>query len=144
RGPVTLDAIEQFAVAAVPTDVENGDFIGGALNLVLKSGTNSFHGTAFVNYLNEGFVGKHISGLRVKQVISQKNYGGFLSGPIWKDKLFFAVSYENYKTIDPTAFGVAGAGTPNSFSNGLSQATIDGVINTFNSGYAAKYDLGAI
>jgi hypothetical protein len=31
RGPVTLDAIEQFSVAAVPTDVENGDFVGGAL-----------------------------------------------------------------------------------------------------------------
>lgn len=144
RGPVTLDAIEQFSVAAVPTDVENGDFIGGALNLVLKSGTNSFHGTAFVNYLNEGLVGKHIASLPVKQVISQKNYGGFLSGPIIKDKLFFAVSYETYKTIDATQFGVAGSGTPNAFSNGLTQATIDSVINTFNTGYASKYDLGTI
>jgi len=144
RGPVTLDAIEQFAVAAVPTDVENGDFVGGALNIVLKSGTNSFHGSAFVNYLNEGLVGKHISGLRVKTVVSQDNYGGFLSGPIWKDKLFFAVSYENYKTIDGTLFGAPGSGAPNTFANGLTQATIDGVVNTFNNGYANDYDLGSI
>lgn len=144
RGPVTLDAIEQFAVSAVPTDVENGDFVGGALNLVLKSGTNSFHGTAFVNYLNEGLVGTKISGLKVKQIISQENYGGFLSGPIWRDKLFFAVSYENYKTIEPTLFGAPGSGAPNLFANNLTQATIDGVINTFNNGYAADYDLGNV
>lgn len=144
RGPVTLDAIEQFAVAAVPTDVENGDFVGGALNIVLRSGTNDFHGTGFINYLNEGLVGTHISGAKVKQVISQKNYGGFISGPIWKDHLFFAGSYEYYKTIDPTLFGTPGSGAPNIFSNGLSQATVDGVVNTFNTGYAAKYDLGGI
>ncbi|WP_293903061.1 carboxypeptidase regulatory-like domain-containing protein [Phenylobacterium sp.] len=144
RGPVTLDAIEQFAVSAVPTDVENGDFQGGALNIVLRSGTNDLHGTAFVNYLNEGLVGKHISGLRVKQVISQHNYGGFLSGPLIKDKLFFAISYENYTTIDPTLFGVAGSGAPNAFANGLTQSTIDGVVNTFNTTYADKYSLGGI
>ncbi|HET6972083.1 MAG TPA: carboxypeptidase regulatory-like domain-containing protein, partial [Phenylobacterium sp.] len=142
RGPVTLDAIDQFAVAAVPTDVENGDFSGGALNIVLRSGGNSFHGTAFVNYLNDGLVGHHLSDLRVKQAISQKNYGAFLSGPIWKDKLFFAVSYENYKSIDPTLFSVAGAGAPNAFKNGTTQALIDSVVNTFNTKYADKYDLG--
>lgn len=144
RGPVTLDAIEQFAVAAVPTDVENGDFQGGALNIVLKSGSNSFHGAAFVNYLNEGLVGTHISGVKVRQVISQDNYGGFLSGPIWRDKLFFAVSYENYKTIDATLFGTPGSGAPNTFANGLTQATIDGVVNTFNTAYAADRDLGSL
>ena len=94
RGPVTLDAVEQFSVAAVPTDVENGDFVGGALNLVLRSGGNSFHGVGFVNYLNEGMVGRHYSDTRVPQTISQKNYGGFLSGPIIKDKLFFFATYE--------------------------------------------------
>lgn len=144
RGPVTLDAIEQFAVAAVPTDVENGDFVGGALNIVLKSGGNSFHGTGFINYLNEGLVGTHASGAKVKQVISQKNYGGFISGPIFQDRLFFAASYEYYKTIDPTLFGVPGSGAGTNFSNGLSQATIDSVVNTFNTAYAAKYDLGGI
>lgn len=143
RGPVTLDAIEQFAIAAVPTDVENGDFVGGAFNIVLKSGTNDFHGTAFVNYLNEGLVGTHISGLKVKQVVTQDNYGGFFSGPLWRDKLFFAVSYETYKTLDATQFGVAGGSAPNSFVN-LSQATIDSVVNTFNNTYAAKYDLGGV
>jgi len=144
RGPVTLDAVEQFSVAAVPTDVENGDFVGGALNLVLRSGGNSFHGVGFVNYLNEGMVGRHYSDTRVPQTISQKNYGGFLSGPIIKDKLFFAVSYETYKTLDTTQFGAPGSGAVNTFSNGLTQATIDSIVNTYNNNYASDYALGAI
>lgn len=144
RGPVTLDAVEQFAVAAVPTDVENGDFVGGALNLVLRSGGNSFHGVLFDNYLNEGMVGRHYSDTRVPQTISQKNYGGFLSGPIIRDKLFFAVSYETYKTLDTTQFGAPGSGAVNIFSNNLTQATIDSIANTYNTGYASKYSLGGI
>ena len=144
RGPVTLDAVEQFSVAAVPTDVENGDFVGGALNLVLRSGGNSFHGVAFTNYLNEGMVGRHYAETRVPQTISQKNYGGFLSGPIIKDKLFFAVSYETYKTLDTTQFGAPGSGAVNTFSNGLTQATIDSIVNTYNNNYASDYNLGAI
>ena len=90
RGPISLDAVEQFTVDAVPIDVENGDFSGGALDVVLKSGGNSFHGTAFINYLNDGMVGRKIRGAPVPSQISQRNYGGFLSGPIWKDRIFFA------------------------------------------------------
>ncbi|MEY3338657.1 MAG: hypothetical protein RL245_1649, partial [Pseudomonadota bacterium] len=40
RGPVSLDSVEQFSVQAVPFDVENGDFLGGAINVVLRQGTN--------------------------------------------------------------------------------------------------------
>jgi hypothetical protein len=144
RGPISLDAVEQFSVAAVPTDVENGSFTGGAMNIVLRSGGNQFHGSAFINYLNEGLVGKHIGDARIAQRISQKNYGGFLSGPIWKDKLFFAGSYESYKTADVTQYGPAGQGFANSFINGLTQANIDAVVGAYNNGYASDYGMGTI
>ncbi|OYU71327.1 MAG: hypothetical protein CFE28_15815 [Alphaproteobacteria bacterium PA2] len=144
RGPVNLDAIEQFAVAAAPTDVENGDFVGGSLNIVMKSGTNSFHGSVFTNYLNDGLVGKKIEGNRIKTVQSQTNYGAFLSGPIIKDTLFFAASYENYETVDTTPNGAPGSGAANIFQNGLTQATIDGVVNTYNTNYASKFALGTV
>lgn len=144
RGPISLDAIEQFSVAAVPTDVENGSFTGGALNIVLRSGGNNFHGSAFYNYLNEGLVGKHIGTARVSQLISQKNYGGFLSGPIWRDKLFFAVSYEKYQTQDTTNTGPAGAGFANSFTNNVTQAAIDQVVGIYNNNYASDYAVGTI
>ncbi|WP_304164405.1 TonB-dependent receptor domain-containing protein [Phenylobacterium aquaticum] len=140
RGPVTLDAVEQFAIAAVPTDVENGDFVGGALNIVLKSGGNQFHGILFDNYLNDGMVGKKSEDTTIKQKISQKNYGAFLSGPIWQDHAFFAASYEKYESIAPTLFGAPGSGAANIFLNGLTQSTIDSVANTYNTVYKSKFN----
>ena len=144
RGPVTIDAVEQFSVAAVPTDVQNGDFVGGALNLVLRSGGNSFHGVLFDNYLNDGLVGDRSEDTNIRQAIRQKNYGAFVSGPIIRDRLFFALSYENYETVDSTLFGVAGSGAGTSFSNNTSQAQIDNVVSIFNNRYASKFDVGAI
>ena len=144
RGPINLDAIEQFAVAAVPTDVENGDFVGGAMNMVLRSGGNAFHGALFDNYLNDGMVGRRTKNTPIKSNVHQKNYGAFLSGPIWKDRLFFAVSYEKYQSVDVTPFGVAGAGAPNTFSQNGTQATLDSVVNAYNTLYASKYSPGGI
>jgi TonB dependent receptor len=144
RGPVTLDAIEQFSVAAVPTDVQNGDFVGGAMNMVLKSGGNDFHGVVFNNYLNDGLVGKKSETVNITQKITQENYGGFLSGPLWRDHVFFAVAYETYATVDATQFGVAGSGAANAFNFGMTQDTIDSVVNTYNTKYASKFNLGNV
>ncbi|MDZ4373663.1 MAG: TonB-dependent receptor, partial [Phenylobacterium sp.] len=143
RGPISLDAVEQFTVDAVPIDVENGDFSGGALDVVLKSGGNDFHGTAFLNYLNDGMVGRKIRGAPVPSQISQRNYGAFLSGPIIQDRLFFAASYEKYKSTDLTATGPVGAGFAN-VVRGVDQALIDQVTGLFNSNYASDFDVGSI
>lgn len=143
RGPVSLDAIEQFAVTAVPIDVENGDFQGGAIDVVLRSGNNDFAGTAFVNYLNDGFVGDSIDGVKIPSAITQNNYGAFFSGPILQDRLFFALSYELFETADSTTTGPVGAGYANEI-RGLDQAAIDSVINDFNTRYASDFDTGNI
>lgn len=143
RGPISLDAVEQFTVDAVPIDVENGDFSGGALDVVLKSGGNDFHGSLFVNYLNDGMQGRSIRGNDVPSQITQNNWGAFLSGPIWQDRLFFAASYEIYETADLTSTGPEGAGFQNSV-RGVNQALIDQVTGIFNTNYAADFDVGTI
>ena len=143
RGPVSLDAVEQFTVDAVPVDVENGDFNGGALDVVLKSGGNDFRGTAFVNYLNDGLVGDSIRGLNLPTQITQTNYGFFVSGPLWRDRLFFSSSYELYESADATTIGPVGGGFANTI-RGITQANIDSVINSFNTLYAADFDTGNI
>lgn len=143
RGPVSLDAVEQLQVEAVPIDVENGDFQGGSINIVLRSGTNDFHGSAFVNYLNDGMVGDSIRDIPVRFPVSQRNYGAFLSGPIWKDKLFFAVSYETYKTIDVTSVGPTGTpGYANSVRD-VTQAKLDEVRSAFDT-YATDFEIGGL
>ena len=143
RGPVSLDAVEQFSVVAVPIDVENGDFSGGALDVVLKSGGNRFHGALFANYLNDGMVGRSLRGVDVPSQISQTNYGAFLSGPIWKDRAFFAVSYERYESADSTSTGPTGSGFGNDIA-GVTQSTIDRIASIYNTNYASKFDLGGI
>jgi len=114
RGPVPLDAIEQLSVKIAPFDISEGDFQGGAVNLVLRSGTNKITGSGFYSYTSDGLTGSktrpgiaNATGI-VKLDFESKNYGGFLSGPIIKDKLFVALSYEHLAEGAPINIGTAG------------------------------------
>lgn len=99
--PISIDAIEEMQVVVSPFDVRQTNFIGGGLNAVTKSGTNTFKGTAYIYHKNENMQGdaidrEQISGAREK---SQNTiYGLTLGGPIIKNKLFFFVSGEMEKT----------------------------------------------
>lgn len=147
RGPVSLDAVEQFSVQAVPFDVENGDFTGGALNVVLRQGTNDFEATLFTNYLNEGLVGERIDGVAANAIVRQENYGGFIGGPIIKDKLFASASYEYYESLDVTGRGLANEGFANVLagfggtSTTLSRADLNLILrpNVAGQGYFGNY-----
>ena len=99
--PISIDAIEEMQVVVSPYDVRQTNFIGGGLNAVTKSGTNTFKGSAYVYHKNENMQGdaidrEQITGAREK---SQNTiYGLTLGGPIIKNKLFFFVSGEMEKT----------------------------------------------
>jgi hypothetical protein len=110
RGPVPLDAIEQLSVKVAPFDISEGDFQGGAVDVVLRSGGNDFTGSAFYTYSNDNLTGNKIRGNPVRLDFTSKQYGAFLSGPIIKDKLFFAVAYERTKEGKPIDEGPADAG----------------------------------
>ncbi len=110
RGPVPYDAIEQLSVKVAPYDISEGDFQGGAVNVVLRSGGNRFTGSAFYTYTDDSLTGDKIRGAPVRLDFKSKNYGGFISGPIVKDKLFFAVAYEKLKESKPIDEGPADAG----------------------------------
>jgi hypothetical protein len=148
RGPVSLDAVCQFAVEAVPFDVENGDFLGGGINLVLCGGENDFSGSLFTKYVNEGLVGTRLQGQAVKALISQENYGMTFSGPIIPDTLFFALSYEDFSTFDATDRGPAGLGFASTIVGptgaAMTQADIDAVTNVFRNTYGSTYPIGGI
>lgn len=150
RGPVSLDSVEQFSVQAVPFDVENGDFLGGAINVVLRQGTNEFSGSVFGNFLNEDLVGTKIRSTTIKTLVEQDNYGATFRGPIIKDRLFFALSYENYESVDVTSVGPAGGGFATSIigpAGGTSQLTtndIAAVTNVFTNTYKSTYPFGGI
>lgn len=99
--PISLDAIEELQVVISPFDVRQTNFIGGGVNAITKSGTNTFKGTAYVYHKNENMQGdaierEQISGARDKS--SQTTYGFTLGGPIIKNKLFFFANGEMVKT----------------------------------------------
>ncbi|MGX7894641.1 TonB-dependent receptor [Tsuneonella sp. HG222] len=110
RGPVPYDAIEQLSVKVAPYDISEGDFQGGAVNVVLRSGGNRFTGSAFYTYSDDKLTGDNIAGTPVSLDFTSKSYGGFLSGPIIQDTLFFAVAYEKLKESDPIDEGPGDAG----------------------------------
>lgn len=124
RGPVPLDALAQVSVSLAPYDFLQSGFQGGAVDTVLLSGTNSFHGTGFYSINNDELSGKRIgtTTTTVPNFVS-KTYGATLSGPIIPDTLFFMVSGE--RNTDPRPYSTQIA----SYSNptGLTDA-IDDVI----------------
>jgi Carboxypeptidase regulatory-like domain len=125
RGPVPFDAIEQFSVKVAPFDIAEGDFQGGAINVVLRSGGNKFRGGAFFSYTDDKLTGDASRTRKVNLDFDSKQYGGYLTGPIIKDKLFFMVAYEKTKEADPFDDGF-GSGFANQVP-GLTQAVIDQV-----------------
>lgn len=134
RGPVPYDAIEQFTVKVAPFDVAEGDMQGGAINVNLKSGGNRFHGGAFFSYTGDGLNGKTSSGTTVALDFSSKQWGGWLSGPIVRDKLFFMMAYERTKEGKPVEDGV-GSGFANQVPN-ITQSLIDQVSSVAKSRFS--------
>lgn len=130
RGPVPLDAIGEFSVESVPADIQQGGFQGGAINTQLKSGTNQFHGTAFFTYTSDALAGDTTRGQTFNRDFKSKNFGVQLTGPIIKDKLFFAVTWERLRDQTPAIIDVP--------ASAVTKAQIDQITSISNSVY--KYD----
>ena len=148
RSPVPFDAIGQFQTKVAPFDVREGNFQGGAINAILKSGTNEFHGTAFYAYSSDELTGKKTKagpGVPTGRVnlpnFKFENYGGQIAGPIIKDKLFFMVAGERIRAGTPIPEGTPGdnAGTvvPN-----ISDAQVAQIQSIAQSRYG--YDTGGV
>jgi hypothetical protein len=98
--PISIDAIEELQVVISPYDVRQTNFIGGGVNAITKSGTNTFKGTAYIYHKNEFLqgdtvYGEQIAGARDKNRTT--TYGFTFGGPIVKNKLFFFVNAEMSK-----------------------------------------------
>jgi Carboxypeptidase regulatory-like domain/TonB dependent receptor len=146
RGIVSLEAIGQFSVKTAPFDVSQGNFTGGTLDAVLKSGTNEYHAAGYYQIGGKGLTGRNVRGTLAAQALPFRDWGGFISGPIIKDKLFLALNYERLSESSPIiTAGIGGEGAANAVPNiggTLTSADdrplIDAIRATFNSRY--KYD----
>ena len=117
--PVSMDAIEEIQVVIAPYDVRQTNFIGGGINAITKSGTNTFKGTAYTYFYTPKMRGvKAYSGEKLDRLDDDEKqvYGFTAGGPIIKNKLFFFINAEYSKQ-------------PSSDSRFLWRASSDGVSN---------------
>jgi len=102
---VGLDFIDQVKIQTSNFSSELGRNSGAAINVVTKSGTNTFKGSAFTLMRDDKFdasnyfAPKDPAGQRIKGQLDFRDFGGALGGPIQKGKLFFFGGSE-YKRLD--------------------------------------------
>ncbi|HKV61283.1 MAG TPA: TonB-dependent receptor [Candidatus Acidoferrum sp.] len=89
------DALQEFSVQTSNYSAEYGENAGGVVNVITKSGTNSFHGDAFEFVRNPVFNAQNFFATpTTPDRIKRNQYGGTFGGPIIHDKTFFFVGYQ--------------------------------------------------
>ncbi len=131
RSPISIDAVEAVNVNLAPYDVTYGNFVGGNINIVTKSGTNEFHGSIFGFTTSDSLTGDETEDVPDLGIgdFDEDVYGFNLGGPIIEDKLFFFVNYEKFETTLPS--------NTQTIDNiaGVEQADVDEAIEIFNTVY---------
>ncbi len=103
------DAIQEFKIQTSTYDASYGGHPGGNVNVVTRSGTNQFHGSAWEFFrntdLNANSFFDNLDGGGVRQVLNQNQVGGSIGGPIKKDKLFFFADYQETRQKNGVSAG---------------------------------------
>jgi hypothetical protein len=114
--PPIIDAIQEFKIQSHNDNAEFGGVLGGVVNLVSKSGTNSYHGSGWEYLRNQSldarnpFTDFNAKGNPAQIPFHQNEYGGTFGGPVripklynGKDKTFFFAAYEGWRYLKPAS-----------------------------------------
>ena len=120
RGPTyivipNIDLVQEFKVVGHDSRADYGGAAGGIVNMVSKSGGNSFHGSAFEYVRNDAFDARNPfdvcttarckpgQGVPDKPLpFRQNQFGATVTGPIFKNRTFFSVGYDGWRYSQPT------------------------------------------
>jgi outer membrane receptor for ferrienterochelin and colicin len=141
--PISLDAIDQITVQVSPFDVSLGNFTGGGINAVTRSGSNKFSGSAYYVYRNQDLSGKSPVPVTINNEktypklapFENKTFGFRVGGPIIKNKLFFFINAEKQDDSRPQPFNTA-----DYRGNYLKNDSLNTLINFLKSSY--NYEAG--
>jgi len=115
-----LDSIEEYRILTNNYDAEYGNYSGGQINVVTKSGTNTWHGSAFEFLRNTDLDAAYYYGQGVRSPYNQNQFGGTFGGPIKKDKIFFFGDYQGNRVRQGVPQVITGAPTAATESGDLS------------------------
>jgi hypothetical protein len=99
-----LDSIEEFRVLTNNFDPEYGNYNGGMITVVSKSGSNAIHGTAFEFFRNTALDARGYFD-PTRSAFKQNQFGGAIGGPVKRDKLFFFTDYQGTRTTQGVSTG---------------------------------------
>ena len=136
RSPISIDAIGAISVNLAPYDVTYGNFVGGNINIVTKSGSNEFHGGVFAVTTDDGLTGDESDNVDLGIGDFSEDVIGFtFGGPLKQDKAFFFLNYELFETTTPS-----NSQTIDNIA-GVTQADVDEARSIFQNVYG--FDPGA-
>jgi hypothetical protein len=113
--PPIIDAIQEVKVVSHTDSAEYGSVRGGVVNVVSKSGTNAFHGSAWEYFRNDALDARayFLPTTQAKPAFHQNQFGGSAGGPVWipklyhgKDKTFFFVAYQGFRYSTPSSTNI--------------------------------------
>src|SRR5262245_12133022 len=94
---MSLDSIAEIQIVKGVLPAEYGGVAGGQINVISRSGTNKFNGTAFYSGQNEEWNARDFFSTAQQPVGHFNQYGGTLGGPVMRSKVFFFGAYEGYR-----------------------------------------------
>jgi hypothetical protein len=104
-----LDSIYEFRILTNNPDAEYGNYSGGLINVVTKSGTNGYHGNLFEFVRNTDFDAANYFAQGQRSAYHQNQFGGTFGGPIKRDKIFFFADYQGNRVIQGQTQVINGA-----------------------------------
>jgi hypothetical protein len=115
-----LDSLAEFRIITNNADAEYGNYAGGLINVVTKSGANDWHGGVFeflrntsldaANFFEQGHRGSY----------HQNQFGGTFGGPVRKDKVFFYADYQGNRVVQAVPQVIQGAPSANELTGDFS------------------------
>jgi hypothetical protein len=106
-----LDSIAEFRILTNNFDAEYGNYSGGQINVITKSGTNDWHGNGFEFYRNTNLDAANFFNAGQRGTYHQNQFGGTFGGPIVRDKVFFFLDYQGNRLTQPVSHSFTGAPT---------------------------------
>lgn len=135
--PISIETFDEISVNIAPYDVRQSGFTGAGIYVNTKSGTNTFHGSAYGYYRDQSFNGKQAGKVTLTPT-PQKNkiLGAYVGGPIIQNKLFFFLSaeFENQSSPNPNTYIPTG-----STASGTASAAPKDSLDKFRQVLKTKY-----
>ncbi|TMP85676.1 hypothetical protein CWC05_17335 [Pseudoalteromonas ruthenica] len=159
--PVALDAIEQVSVDTSPFSAKKGNFGGGVINAVTKSGSNEFEFTGFYEFTNPSLAGevesisqvyadgrpvldedgrRTFETTKTDPIQSEKRFGISTGGAIIEDELFFFVNYNSWASELEMDYGFEGSGATHEYDT--SEQSFNEFLSVLDSTYGLSDELG--